>query len=55
MNWDRIQGNWKQIIGKAKEQWGKLTDVQSAPYVGSGNSVEHPAVYGSHQARLTST
>ena len=26
MNWDRIQGNWKQAIGKAKEQWGKLTD-----------------------------
>lgn len=26
MNWDRIQGNWKQITGKAKEQWGKLTD-----------------------------
>ena len=26
MNWDRIQGNWKQATGKAKEQWGKLTD-----------------------------
>lgn len=26
MNWDRIKGNWKQITGKAKEQWGKLTD-----------------------------
>jgi uncharacterized protein YjbJ (UPF0337 family) len=26
MNWDRIQGNWKQVTGKAKEQWGKLTD-----------------------------
>jgi uncharacterized protein YjbJ (UPF0337 family) len=26
MNWDRIQGNWKQFKGKAKEQWGKLTD-----------------------------
>jgi uncharacterized protein YjbJ (UPF0337 family) len=26
MNWDRIQGNWKQVIGKAKAQWGKLTD-----------------------------
>ena len=25
MNWDRIQGNWKQITGKAQEQWGKLT------------------------------
>ena len=26
MNWDRIQGNWKQVTGRAKEQWGKLTD-----------------------------
>ena len=26
MNWDRIEGNWKQISGKAKSQWGKLTD-----------------------------
>lgn len=26
MNWDRIQGNWKQVVGKAKVQWGKLTD-----------------------------
>lgn len=25
MNWDRIQGNWKQVTGKALEQWGKLT------------------------------
>jgi uncharacterized protein YjbJ (UPF0337 family) len=26
MNWDRIEGNWKQIKGKAREKWGKLTD-----------------------------
>ena len=26
MNWDRIEGNWKQVTGKAKVQWGKLTD-----------------------------
>ena len=26
MNWDRIEGNWKQFKGKVKEQWGKLTD-----------------------------
>ena len=26
MNWDRIQGNWKQVAGQAKSQWGKLTD-----------------------------
>lgn len=26
MNWDRIEGNWKQFKGSAKEQWGNLTD-----------------------------
>jgi hypothetical protein len=26
MNWDRIAGNWKQMKGKAKEKWAKLTD-----------------------------
>ena len=26
MNQDRIQGRWRQIIGKVKEQWGRLTD-----------------------------
>lgn len=26
MNSDRIEGNWKQLKGKVKEQWGKLTD-----------------------------
>lgn len=26
MNWDRIEGSWKQYMGKAREQWGKLTD-----------------------------
>ncbi len=24
--WDRIEGSWKQMSGKVKEQWGKLTD-----------------------------
>jgi len=26
MNKDQISGNWKQLTGKVKEQWGKLTD-----------------------------
>jgi uncharacterized protein YjbJ (UPF0337 family) len=26
MNWDRVQGNWKQFKGKVQEKWGKLTD-----------------------------
>ncbi|MCL6705842.1 CsbD family protein [Pseudomonas sp. R2.Fl] len=26
MNWDQIEGKWKQFKGEAKAQWGKLTD-----------------------------
>jgi uncharacterized protein YjbJ (UPF0337 family) len=26
MNWDQVQGKWKQIKGDAKTRWGKLTD-----------------------------
>ena len=26
MNWDRIEGNWKQLKGQVQEKWGKLTD-----------------------------
>ncbi len=26
MDWNRIEGNWKQVKGKVKTQWGKLTD-----------------------------
>lgn len=26
MNWDRIEGNWKQFKGSVKQQWGKFTD-----------------------------
>ncbi|OWU85046.1 hypothetical protein ATO6_08295 [Oceanicola sp. 22II-s10i] len=26
MNWDRIEGNWKQLKGEALSQWGKLTN-----------------------------
>jgi len=26
MNWDRVEGNWKQLKGKVQAKWGKLTD-----------------------------
>ena len=26
MNWDRIEGNWKQFKGQVRQKWGKLTD-----------------------------
>jgi uncharacterized protein YjbJ (UPF0337 family) len=26
MNWDQIEGKWKQMKGQLREKWGKLTD-----------------------------
>jgi uncharacterized protein YjbJ (UPF0337 family) len=26
MNWEQIQGQWKQLKGKLKMKWGRLTD-----------------------------
>ena len=26
MNWNRIEGHWKQLKGRVQEQWGELTD-----------------------------
>lgn len=26
MNWDQIEGQWKEMKGGVREHWGKLTD-----------------------------
>ena len=26
MNWDRVEGNWKEFKGKLQSKWGKLTN-----------------------------
>ena len=26
MNWDIVEGKWKQLKGAAREKWGELTD-----------------------------
>lgn len=26
MNWDQVQGKWKQYKGNMRQKWGKLTD-----------------------------
>jgi len=26
MNWDRVEGAWKEFRGKVKQNWGELTD-----------------------------
>lgn len=35
MNWDIIKGNWKQYQGKARENWGELTDDDVAKAEGN--------------------
>jgi uncharacterized protein YjbJ (UPF0337 family) len=39
MNWDRIEGNWNQFKGSAKQQWGKLTDEQLTVSSGKRDSL----------------
>jgi uncharacterized protein YjbJ (UPF0337 family) len=26
MNWDQVEGDWKQFKGKVQQNWGKLTN-----------------------------
>ena len=26
MDWNRVEGNWKQFKGRVKQKWGNLTD-----------------------------
>ena len=40
MNWDRIEGNWKEFKGKAQQQWGKLTNDDLDVLNGSREELE---------------
>ena len=40
MNWDRIEGNWKQLTGKVKEKWGDLTDDDLTQIAGKRDQLE---------------
>jgi uncharacterized protein YjbJ (UPF0337 family) len=40
MDWNRVEGNWKQVKGKVKEQWGKLTDDDLAYINGKRDQLE---------------
>jgi len=40
MNWDRVQGNWKQFSGKVKEKWGDLTDDDLTQINGNREQLE---------------
>jgi len=40
MNEDIVKGNWKEIKGKIRQQWGKLTDNDIAQMQGSQEELE---------------
>lgn len=40
MDWNRVEGNWKQAKGKVKEQWGKLTDDDLDVIAGQRDQLE---------------
>ena len=40
MDWDRIAGNWKQMSGKVKEEWGRLTDNELTRINGDREQLE---------------
>ena len=48
MNKDIIKGNWKEVQGKLKQQWGKLTDNDIATMQGSYEELDGKlqATYG---------
>jgi len=39
MNSDRAAGVWKQLKGKVKEKWGKLTDDEIDQLEGKGDQL----------------
>ena len=40
MDWNCIEGNWKQFKGKIKEQWGSLTDDDLDKIAGKREQLE---------------
>jgi uncharacterized protein YjbJ (UPF0337 family) len=40
MDWTRIEGNWKQMKGRVKERWGKLTDDDLTAIAGRRDQLE---------------
>ena len=39
MNQDTLKGQWKQVKGQVREQWGKLTDDDVEQIAGQGEQL----------------
>jgi uncharacterized protein YjbJ (UPF0337 family) len=40
MNWDQIEGQWKQLVGSVKAKWGDLTDDEIMEIDGNREKLE---------------
>ena len=40
MDWNQVEGNWRQVKGSAKAQWGKLTDADLMQIEGRREQLE---------------
>lgn len=40
MNWDQIEGKWKEMSGSVKAKWGDLTDDEMTEIDGSRQKLE---------------
>jgi uncharacterized protein YjbJ (UPF0337 family) len=40
MNWDQVQGNWKQFKGNVQSKWGELTDDEVDEVQGDREALE---------------
>jgi uncharacterized protein YjbJ (UPF0337 family) len=40
MTWDRIKADWKDVKGRARVKWGKLTDSELARIRGNREQLE---------------
>lgn len=40
MNWDQIEGKWKETSGSVKAKWGELSDDEVAEVDGNREALE---------------
>jgi uncharacterized protein YjbJ (UPF0337 family) len=40
VDWNRVEGNWKQLKGQVKEKWGRLTDDDLDVIAGKRDQLE---------------
>lgn len=54
MNWDQIEGKWKEMSGSVKAKWGELTDDELAEVNGDREALEGKiqAKYGKTKAEV---